>query len=62
MKTKLLMLLFLISTYAFAQKNVAVYVTGGDDVPSGVKKVFGSELVAAIVKNNDYKAVERPSE
>ncbi len=62
MKTKLLMLLFLISTYALAQKNVAVYVTGGDDVPSGVKKVFGSELVAAIVKNNDYKAVERTSE
>ena len=62
MKTKLLMLLCLFSTFLFAQKNVAVYVTGDEHISSGVKKVFGSELVAAIVKNNDYKAVERTSE
>ena len=62
MKAKLFLAFLFLSTCAMAQKNVAVYVTGDEQISSGVKKVFGSELVSAIVKNNEYKAVERTSE
>lgn len=39
-------------------KKVAVYVMGDD---SGINKVFGSELVSAIARSEEYTAVERTS-
>lgn len=39
-------------------KKVAVYVMGED---AGINKVFGSELVSAIARSEEYTAVERTS-
>ena len=47
---------------AFAQKTVAVYVTANEGVTQEIKKVLGSELVAAITKTADYVAVERTAD
>lgn len=57
---KWLAILFLLASFAgMAQEkpNVAVYVIGNED--DGVKEVFGQKLTAAIVKTNQYIAVER---
>ena len=57
MNKLLIILLSALSLTAFAQqKKVAVYVTGDD---TGINKVLGSKLVAAIAKSDEYSAVER---
>lgn len=45
-----------------AQTSVAVYVTVGENVPKETKKIIGSELVAAITRNEGFAAVERTEE
>lgn len=46
----------------FAQTSVAVYVTAYENVPKETTKIVGSELVAAITRNENYVAVERTDE
>jgi len=58
MKRLIIILLSTLSLTAFAQKKVAVYMTGED---SGVNKVFGDQLVAAFARSGKYIAVERTS-
>ena len=55
---RLLLLLALFPLFCHGQEKVAVYVTG-DDIEESLKKVFGSKLVSAITKSNDYMAYER---
>lgn len=63
MKKSLLLCLMLFALAASAQKTkVAVYVTAADGVEEATKQIVGSELVAAIVLNNQYSAVERTSD
>lgn len=45
-----------------AQTSVAVYVTASENVPKETTKIIGSELVAAITRNENYVAVERTDE
>ena len=54
-----LVLGLMLSVAAYSQKTVAVYVTSSDDVPQQIKDIFGSELIDAITKNEDYVAIER---
>ncbi len=59
---KILIFLFwgAFSLAAFSQpKKVAVYVTGED---AGINKVFGSKLVSAFARSEQYSAVERTIE
>ena len=49
----------MLSTSAFAQKTVAVYVTSNDGVSQKIKKVVGSEFVETITHTDEYIAVER---
>ena len=51
-----ILLMLSLSSMAFAQKKVAVYVTGNDD---GINKVLGDKLVDAFVKHGRYTAIER---
>ncbi len=44
------------------QTKVAVYVTGHESVSETAKQVVGGELVAGIVANSEYSAVERTAE
>lgn len=61
MKSKLFLLLIsmMFSVSMFAQKSVAVYVTPGEGVSKETNKIIGSELVAAITRNENYVAIER---
>lgn len=61
MKSKLFLLLIsmMFSVSMFAQKSVAVYVTSGEGVSKETNKIIGSELVAAITRNENYVAIER---
>ena len=61
MKIKIFTLIcgLMLSLAAYSQKTVAVYVTSNDDVPQQIKDIFGSELIDAITKNDDYVAIER---
>ena len=62
MRIKIIFVIFLycLSMTVFAQqKKVAVYVTGED---SGLNKVVGSKLVAAIARTDEFSVVERSSE
>lgn len=45
-----------------AQQKVAVYVTGPEAVDETILPILGSELVAGIVSNPNYVAVERTTE
>lgn len=45
---------------AYAQKTVAVYVTG--DQEDGIKKVLGSKMVTYITQSDDFSAVERTAD
>ncbi|MBR4229520.1 MAG: hypothetical protein IKR83_02280 [Bacteroidales bacterium] len=58
----LLIALLLLGGTSNAQKKVAVYVTPSENIDDGTKKIVGSELVSAIVKNKDFSAVERTSD
>lgn len=49
----------MLSMMAYSQKTVAVYVNSSDDVPQQIKEIFGSELIDAITRNEDYVAIER---
>ncbi len=63
MKKLFILLLSALSLTVMAQqKKVAVYVTGPETVEDATKQIVGSELVAAIVANNEYDAVERTSD
>ena len=63
MKRLLVILLSALSLTAFAQqKKVAVYVTGPESVEEATRQIVGSELVAAIVLNEEYSAVERTAD
>lgn len=63
MKKLFIILLSALSLTAFAQqKKVAVYVTGSNDVDNSLKKIVATELVAGIVQNKEYQAVERSSD
>ena len=62
MKTLLITLMLIISISALSQINVAVYVTGDETIDKATKQIIGSEIVAAIVKNPDYNAVERTAD
>ena len=44
------------------QTKVAVYVSGAESVSETAKQVVGGELVAGIVANSEYSAVERTTE
>lgn len=64
MKKLLIILFSVISLTAFAQqRKVAVYVTSSSEaVEEATIQIVGSELVAAIVSNDKYSAVERTVE
>ena len=63
MKKLLIILLSALSLTTFAEKTkVAVYVTGSESVSETTKQVVGGELVAGIVANKDYNAVERTAD
>lgn len=51
-----------VSLISYAQTKVAVYVVPSDNLNETTSQIIGSELVAGIVKNNDYIAVERTKE
>lgn len=55
MKRVLILLLMMLSLSAFAQKKVAVYVTGSDPV----NEIVGNRLVDGLAKNGQYTAIER---
>lgn len=46
----------------FAQTKVAVYVAPNDKLNETTLQIIGSELVAGIVTNNEYIAIERTQE
>lgn len=62
MKKILLICLIAISSIVSAQKKVAIYVTGSDEVENSIKKIVADELVSGIVQNKDYTAVERSAD
>lgn len=63
MKKIFIIFLSVISLTALAQqKKVAVYVTGPEGIEETTKQIVGSELVAAIVVNEEYNAVERTAD
>ena len=62
MKNFLLICLIAISGFVAAQKKVAIYVTGSDEVENSIKKIVADELVSGIVQNKDYTAVERSAD
>lgn len=51
-----------IASIVSAQKKVAIYVTGSDEVENSIKKIVADELVSGIVQNKDYTAVERSAD
>lgn len=53
-------LFFSYVTNIYAQKNVAVYVTG--DQENAIKKVLGSRMVTFITESNDFTAIERTAD
>lgn len=61
-KTITLIIGLLLSSLAYSQKSVAVYVTSSDGISSETKRILGSELVSAITRADDYIAVERTAE
>lgn len=63
MKQLFIILLSTFPLLAFSQPTtVAVYVTGSESVSETVKQVVGGELVAGIVANKEYSAVERTAD
>ena len=64
MKQKILLCAcaLLITMMVFSETKVAVYVTGANNLSEATKQIIGSELVAGLVTNNEYVAVERTAE
>lgn len=54
--------LLFMSIAMFAQTKVAVYVAPNDKLDETTLQIIGSELVAGIVTNNEYIAIERTQE
>ena len=52
----------LIPLFTIAQTKVAVYVTATEKVPVETRKIIGSEMVAAFVNTETYRAIERTTE
>lgn len=60
---RLCIIFLLLPMVLCAQNKVAVYVTSSDSkVDDAMKQIVGGELVAAIVKTNRYRAVERTAD
>lgn len=62
MKKSILLAVVLIPMALIAQKKVAVYVTGAENIDDATKQIVGSELVAGLTAHSDYVAVERTAE
>lgn len=62
MKKLFLMLLTTLSLPVVSQTKIAVYVTACEGVAETTKQIVGSELVAGIVSNPAYSAVERTAD
>lgn len=53
---------FFMTISAMAQTKVAVYVAPNENLDESTLQIIGSELVAGIVSNNEYIALERTKE
>lgn len=63
MKRILFIVVMCLPMMVMAQKKVAVYVTSdAPSVDNATQQIIGGELVAAIVRNGQYRAVERTAD
>ena len=63
MKKLFILMMFCLPIAAMAQQKVAVYVTSNsNEVDEAAKQIIGTELVSAIIKTNQYDAVERTAD
>ena len=62
MKKLLFFIILAFSGIVSAQQKVAIYVTGSEEVENSVKKIVSDELLAGIVKNKEFIAVERSAD